>query len=114
MCTAPHLDCKAAHAALTFTYLTSTHRTTAPPPPAATSGGGPPPAVKLLDDQFVTINGGSPVYLKGYNWFGFNNGQTAPDGLWAGGNVMNTDFKWVIYQLQLLGFNTIRVPFMFK
>ena len=27
---------------------------------------------------------GHVVKLKGVNWFGFNNKQTAPDGLWAG------------------------------
>jgi hypothetical protein len=46
--------------------------------------------------------------------FGFNNGQTSMDGLWAGGSAYNTDYMWVIYQLQLLGFNAIRVPYLFK
>jgi hypothetical protein len=36
------------------------------------------------------------------------------DGLWAGGSANNTDYMWVIYQLQLLGFNAIRVPYLFK
>jgi hypothetical protein len=45
--------------------------------------------------------------------FGFNNGQTSVDGLWAGGSAYNTDFAAIAYQLQLLGFNAIRVPFIF-
>ena len=46
--------------------------------------------------------------------FGFNNGQTGMDGLYARGSAYHSDYMWVIYQLQLLGFNAIRVPYLFK
>lgn len=55
-----------------------------------------------------------PGAIAGFGRFGFNNGQTAPDGLWAGGTAANTDFATIVYQLRLLGFNGIRLPFIFK
>lgn len=35
------------------------------------------------------------------------------DGLWAGGNQAQTDFAAIAFQLKLLGFNGIRLPFIF-
>jgi aryl-phospho-beta-D-glucosidase BglC (GH1 family) len=75
--------------------------------------GSPPPPLYLSADQFRTTTTNAAVQLHAYNWFGFNNGQTAVDGLWAGGIAYQTDFAWIIYQLQLLGFNAIRLPFLF-
>lgn len=48
--------------------------------------------------------------------FGFNNGKTMVDGLdgektpgtWEGG-----DFATIVHQLKLLGFNAVRLPFLF-
>jgi hypothetical protein len=47
--------------------------------------------------------------------FGFNNGKTMVDGLdgektpsWEGG-----DFATIVQQLRLLGFNAVRLPFLF-
>lgn len=37
------------------------------------------------------------------SWFGFNNAQGGPDGLWAGGSEAATDFGAIAYQLKLLG-----------
>lgn len=34
--------------------------------------------------------------------FGFNNGQTSLDGLWAGGNAAQSDMATITYQLKLL------------
>lgn len=34
--------------------------------------------------------------------FGFNNGQTSLDGLWAGGNAAHSDMATITYQLRLL------------
>jgi aryl-phospho-beta-D-glucosidase BglC (GH1 family) len=76
--------------------------------------GTPPPALTLREDKFVEVASGQTVALKGYSWFGFNNGQTSVDGLWAGGCAYHTDFASVVYQMQLLGFNAIRLPFLFK
>lgn len=51
--------------------------------------------------------------FRGINWFGFNNGQTMVDGLWAGGSAIATDFNTIVYRLRLLGFNSVRLPFTF-
>lgn len=74
--------------------------------------GSPPLPLLLRDDQFVTVHG-SPVHFKAFNWFGYNTGLTMLGGLWSGGSVMQTDFKWIVYQMKLLGFNAVRLPFLF-
>lgn len=52
---------------------------------------------------------------QGINWFGFNNGQTMLDGLWAGyRNATLGDFPTVLKRIKLLGFNGIRLPFTFQ
>ncbi|KIZ06214.1 hypothetical protein MNEG_1745 [Monoraphidium neglectum] len=76
--------------------------------------GRPAPPVKLVGDQFVKVSDGSPVAIHGINWFGFNNGMTWLNGLWAGGKSGNSDFATIVYELQLLGFNAIRLPYIFK
>jgi len=58
--------------------------------------------------------GGKTLQIRGINWFGFNNGQTAVDGLWAGGTSFATDFNTIVYKLKLLGFNAVRLPFTFS
>jgi hypothetical protein len=55
-----------------------------------------------VDDQFVRVDDGRPVQMAGVNWFGFNNGMTWLNGLWAGGKSANSDFATIAYQLQLL------------
>jgi hypothetical protein len=35
------------------------------------------------------------------------------DGLWVGGSAAATDFHSIAYQLKLLGFNAVRLPFTF-
>lgn len=52
-------------------------------------------------------------YLQGINWFGFNNGSTMLDGLW-GQDALSKDFATVVHRLQLLGFNSVRLPFSFQ
>lgn len=52
--------------------------------------------------------------VQGINWFGFNNGQTMVDGLWAGyQNATLGDFPTVLKRIKLLGFNGLRLPFTF-
>lgn len=63
-------------------------------------------------NQILDSNG-NPVELKGVNWFGFNNQDTMVDGLW-GSNTMASDFATVVYRMQLLGFNAVRLPFSFQ
>jgi hypothetical protein len=55
----------------------------------------------------VTAEGGAAVALHGFNYFGFNNGQTAPDGLWVAGPSAAADLSTIIYQMRLLGFNLV-------
>lgn len=56
---------------------------------------------------------GNVVKIKGFNWFGFNNGQTMVDGLWSN-NALSGDFATVVWRQKLLGFNGVRLPFSFK
>jgi len=62
---------------------------------------------QIIDSQ------GNPVALKGVNWYGFNNGQTMVEGLYSD-TTLSSDFATVVYRLQLLGFNAIRLPFSFQ
>jgi aryl-phospho-beta-D-glucosidase BglC (GH1 family) len=67
----------------------------------------------IRDGKLQTYQG-TEVKLKGVNWFGFNNAQTMVDGLWAGGTNAACDFGTILFQLRLLGFNAIRLPFTFS
>lgn len=69
-------------------------------------------AMTTQGNQIVDADG-KPVQLKGVNWFGFNNQATMVDGLW-GSDGMTVDFATVVYRIQLLGFNAVRLPFSFK
>ena len=46
--------------------------------------------------------------------FGFNNGMGMVDGLWAGGSEAATDFALIAYQIRLLGYNAVRLPFTWR
>ena len=91
--------------------------------------------------QLIDIDG-NPLALKGVNYFGFNNGATMFDGLYAGSDSLEMDFGLNLYRfqarflalcgattttlnqatttsercltVQALGFNAIRVPFSFQ
>ncbi|KAI8101510.1 hypothetical protein M9435_001616 [Picochlorum sp. BPE23] len=69
-------------------------------------------AVRLEGSNIVNTNG-NVVKIKGFNWFGFNNGQTMVDGLWSNDPVSG-DFATVVRRQKLLGFNGVRLPFSFK
>ena len=47
---------------------------------------------------------GSPVSLRGVNWFGFETETNSPHGLWA------REMDDMIEQMKRLGFNAVRVP----
>ncbi|MBA2727273.1 MAG: cellulase family glycosylhydrolase [Parachlamydiaceae bacterium] len=64
-------------------------------------------------DQILNSSG-EAIELKGVNWFGFNNQSTMVDGLWSGSGPLASDFATVVYRMQLLGFNAVRLPFSFK
>lgn len=61
----------------------------------------------------ILNSSGAEIELKGINWFGFNNEATMVDGLWSPGGL-SSDFATVVYRMQLLGFNAVRLPFSFK
>ena len=69
-------------------------------------------AMTTKADQILDGHG-NPVQLKGVNWFGFNNGDTMVDGLWQTPDPLAFDFATIVYRMQLLGFNAIRLPFSF-
>ena len=46
--------------------------------------------------------------------FGFNNGQTMVDGLYAGSTYQVADFKTIVFRQQQLGFNAVRLPMTFS
>lgn len=68
-------------------------------------------AMTTQGDRIINSNG-EEVQLKGVNWFGFNNGSTMVDGLWNSG-ALASDFATIVYRMQLLGFNAVRLPFSF-
>ncbi|WP_068470682.1 cellulase family glycosylhydrolase [Candidatus Protochlamydia phocaeensis] len=70
-------------------------------------------ALTTKNDQIVD-SAGNPIELKGVNWFGFNNQSTMVDGLWTGPDQLSLDFATVVYRMQLLGFNAVRLPFSFQ
>ena len=44
---------------------------------------------------------GNPLTLRCSNYFGFDNGQTMFDGLWAGGSALTQDFETVLHRAQV-------------
>ncbi|KAK9833321.1 hypothetical protein WJX81_006148 [Elliptochloris bilobata] len=73
----------------------------------------PPPAIARAADGRLLTAEGKEVRIRAVNWFGFNNGQTMVDGLYAGNFTQVGDFATIVYRLQLLGFNGVRLPFRF-
>ncbi|BDA41280.1 probable major extracellular endoglucanase at C-terminar half [Coccomyxa sp. Obi] len=63
--------------------------------------------------QFIGATG-ETLAIKGINWFGFETGSTAVDGLWEGPNAITQNFDSIAWRIKLLGFNTIRLPFSFQ
>jgi hypothetical protein len=66
----------------------------------------------------VTTTNSTPTALKGFNWFGFETGDTMVQGLMPNfANPRNFsqvgDFATVVYRQQALGFNAVRLPFRF-
>ena len=50
--------------------------------------------------QIIGVDG-QPVGLKAINYFGFNNGATMFDGLYAGSNSLTQDFGLNLYRIQV-------------
>ncbi len=53
----------------------------------------------------IVDSAGNSVQIAGVNWFGFENNDLAPHGLWT------RNYKSMMDQMVDLGFNTIRLPF---
>jgi hypothetical protein len=71
--------------------------------------GVPPLPIQIQGSRLTA--GGKPLTINGLNWFGFNVPMGVVDGLWAGGTDLATDFGKIAYQLKLLGFNAVRLPY---
>lgn len=80
-------------------------------PAAAPPRGQPAAPLKLVNGEFTAA--GKQINLHGVNWFGFNAHATYLHGLWAGQASANSDFAAIVWQFKLLGFNAIRLPFLF-
>ena len=85
--------------------------------PGATPAGG---AIESGASGLTTSGGniigpdGNVLNLIGLNYFGFDDGNTMLDGLWAGSDQLTLDFATVVYRIKLLGFNAVRLPFSFQ
>lgn len=84
-----------------------------PHPAAAPPPGYPLPPLVLNGSALLDGRSRKPVTLRGVSWFGFNNAGGMVDGLWVGGNRSDTDLHALTYQIKLLGFNAVRLPFTF-
>lgn len=71
------------------------------------------PALMIRNGSVVEAVSGKNVQWRGLNWFGANVGQQTVDGLWKGGRSTATDFSTQLYTIRLLGFNTLRLSFLF-
>lgn len=63
------------------------------------------PRLKIVGNQFVTVEDNTPVRLKSVNWFGAEGTNYTPHGTWA---VRWTD---ILDDIAAMGFNCIRMPF---
>ncbi|EIE18857.1 hypothetical protein COCSUDRAFT_59785 [Coccomyxa subellipsoidea C-169] len=84
-----------------------------PPPPPTKSKAESAFSMTTVNGQIIGVDG-QPLQLWGINWFGFETGTTFLDGLWAGSDSLTLDFATIVYRLQLLGFNSVRLPFSFS
>lgn len=81
-------------------------------PVGRTESGLQPVSVSGI--QLLGVDG-RPLVLKGINWFGFEEpGNSMLDGLWLGDSSITLDFATIVYRLQLLGFNSVRLPMSFQ
>lgn len=63
------------------------------------------PRLKIMGNQFVTVEDETPVRLKSVNWFGAEGTNYTPHGTWA---VRWTD---ILDDIKAMGFNCVRMPF---
>ena len=83
-------------------------------PSASVESANSPQPMKTSNGQLIGVNG-QPVKLIGVNWFGWTNDQTSFfDGLWQGPSSLTLDYATIVYRLQLLGINAVRIVFSFE
>ena len=81
---------------------------------ASVEGSSTPQPMKTSNGQLIGVNG-QAVKLIGVNWFGWTNDQTSFfDGLWQGPTSLTLDYATIVYRLQLLGINAVRIVFSFE
>ncbi len=68
-------------------------------------GTGAAPGWLSTSGNQIVDSAGHTVQIAGVNWFGFENNDLAPHGLWT------RNYKEMMDQMADLGFNTIRLPF---
>lgn len=68
-------------------------------------GGGAAPGWLSTSGNQIVDSAGHSVQIAGVNWFGFENNDLAPHGLWT------RSYQSTMDQMADLGFNTIRLPF---
>ncbi|KAK9795953.1 hypothetical protein WJX73_004029 [Symbiochloris irregularis] len=116
----------------------SSAQSSAPSPPPGTPPAPPSPGTPINSSQtpvpteVLPLNGsylttkdqangptiivnehGEEVVINGLGWFGFNTGGTAPLDLTKGTTALSQDFNMIVWRMKMLGFNAIRLPFIF-
>ena len=79
---------------------------------AAIESAGAPQRMSSQAGQLLGVDG-MALKLLGVNLFGFDSSYPMLDGLWGGSDSQAKDFATVVYRMQLLGMNAVRIPFSF-
>lgn len=78
--------------------------------------GRPPPPLALSGSNITNAQTGQLVSIQGVSWPGFEDNSTFLDALWGNSTPAGpqpaavADFATNLYELQLLGFNAVRLP----
>ena len=73
-------------------------------PPTATSVPGVPGGWRTSGTQILNPSN-QPFLISGVNWYGFETRDKVAHGMWT------KDYKFILDQVKLYGFNTVRIPF---
>ncbi|KAK9830825.1 hypothetical protein WJX74_009052 [Apatococcus lobatus] len=79
---------------------------------AAIEASSGPQRMQASNGQLLGVDG-KFVRLLGVNYFGFDVSYPMLDGLWGGSDSQSKDFATIVYRMQLLGMNAVRIPFSF-
>ncbi len=96
----------------TQTPITTPKATLFPVANAPTPSGAKATVGNSVGDDWLSVSGntivdrnGTPVWITGINWFGYNTGTNTFDGLWA------ANLEESLQSIADHGFNLLRVPF---